>query len=54
MLKNSIVYDNNIVNICFKLKVKKDNDEMGAKRTNNFRSWWGVWGLKMLGMGGQV
>ena len=31
MLKNSIVYDNNIVNICFKVKAKKDNGEMRAK-----------------------
>ena len=38
MLKNSIVYDNNIVNICFKVKSKKDNGQMRAKRAENFRS----------------
>ena len=38
MLKNSIVYDNNIVNICFKVKAKKDNGQMRAKRAKNFRS----------------
>ena len=32
MLKNSIVYDNNIVNICFKVKAKKDNGQMRAKK----------------------
>ena len=37
MLKNSIVYDNNIVNICFKVKSKKDNGQMRAKRAENFR-----------------
>ena len=37
MLKNIIVYDNNIVNICFKEKAKKDNGEMRAKRAENFR-----------------
>ena len=37
MLKNSIVYDNNIVNICFKVKAKKDNGQMRAKRAENFR-----------------
>ena len=30
MLKNSIVHDNNIVNICFKVKAKKDNGQMRA------------------------
>ena len=56
MLKNSIVYDNNIVNICFKVKAKKDNGQMRAKRANNFRSrggpksWWG-W-TKNFGDGG--
>ena len=38
MLKNSIVYDNNIVNICFKVEEKKDNGKMRAKRVENFRS----------------
>ena len=37
MLKNSIVYDKNIVNICFKVKAKKDNGQMRAKRAGNFR-----------------
>ena len=37
MLKNIIVYDNNIVNICFKVKAKKDNGQMRAKRAENFR-----------------
>ena len=38
MLKNSIVYDNNIVNICFKVKANKDNGQMHAKRAENFRT----------------
>ena len=38
MLKNSIVNDNNIVNICFKVKAKKDYGEMRAKRAENFRN----------------
>ena len=38
MLKNSIVYDNNIVNICFKVKAKKDNGQMRAQRAENLRS----------------
>ena len=38
MLKNSIVYDNNIVNICFKVKAKKDNSQMRAQRAENLRS----------------
>ena len=42
MLKNSIVYDTNIVNICFKMKTKKDNGEMCAQRPKNFRSRGGV------------
>ena len=37
MLKNIIVYDNNIVNICFKVKAKKDNGQMRAKRAENSR-----------------
>ena len=37
MLKNTIVYDNNIVNICFKVKAKKDNSQMRTKRAENFR-----------------
>ena len=37
MLKNSIVYDNNIVNICFKVKAKKDNGQMRAESAKNFR-----------------
>ena len=37
MLKNSIVYDNNIVNICFKVKGKKENGQMRAERAENFR-----------------
>ena len=37
MAQNSIVYDNNIVNICFKVKAKKDNGEMRAKRAENIR-----------------
>ena len=37
MLKNIIVYDNNIVNICLKVKAKKDNWQMHAKRAKNFR-----------------
>ena len=42
MLKNSIVYDNNIVNICFKVKAKKYNGQMRAKCAENFRSRWGT------------
>ena len=38
MLQNSIVYDNNIVNICFQMKANKDNGQMQAKRAENFRS----------------
>ena len=30
MLKNIIVYDNNIVSICFKVKGKKDNSQMSV------------------------
>ena len=39
MLKNIIVYeyDNNIVNICFKVKAKKDNGQTRAKRAENSR-----------------
>ena len=33
MLKNSIVFDNNIVNICFKVKAKKDNGQMRASKS---------------------
>ena len=36
MLKISIVYDNNIVNICFKVKAKKYNSQMHVKRAENF------------------
>ena len=50
MLKNSIVYDNNIVNICFKVKAKKDNRQMRAERAENFRSRWG--GTLNFGDGG--
>ena len=34
-----IVYDNNIVNICFEVKAKKDNGQMRTKRAKNFRYW---------------
>ena len=37
MSKNSIVYDNNIVNICFKVKAKKDNGQLRAERAENIR-----------------
>ena len=45
MLKNSIVYDNNIVNICFKMKAKKISVQGGDQCH-------GGGGLKILGMGG--
>ena len=59
MLKNSIVSDNNIVNICFKVKAKKDNSQMRAERSENFRLRGGtnvtVGGdSKFWGWGGQV
>ena len=38
MLNNIIVYDNNKGKICFKVKVKKDNGHMCAKRAEHFRS----------------
>ena len=49
--------DNNIVNICFKVRAKKDNGQMRAKRAENFRlrggdQSHGGGGLKILGMGG--
>ena len=37
MLKNRIVYDYNIVNICFKGKAKKDYVQMRVKCAENFR-----------------
>ena len=57
MLKNIIVYDNNIVNICFKMKAKKDNGQMCAKLAENFRSRGGTIvtvDSKFWGWGGQV
>ena len=42
MLKNSIVYDNNIVNICFKVKAKKNKSEISERGG----------GQNILGMGG--
>ena len=38
MLKNIIVNDNNIVNICFEVKAKKDNGQMRVKHAKIFRS----------------
>ena len=56
MLKNSIVYDNNIVNICFKVKAKKVNGQMReAPRKSQIEGGdqsHGGGGLKILGMGG--
>ena len=56
LLKKIIVYDNIIVNICFKVKAKKDNGQMRVKRTKNFRSRGdqnhGGGGLKILEIGG--
>ena len=57
MLKNSIVYDNNIVNICFKVKAKKDKGQMRAKRAESFRSRGGTKvtvGVKNLGFNNKV
>ena len=57
MLKNSIVYDNNIVNICFKVKAKKDNGQMRAPeisdRGGGPKSRWG-WTKNFGDGGGQV